>query len=415
MHALTPNRERWMLVFALGVCLWGAASHKALAATGGESSVQSQLILGVDAWSLHPSVERDAEPNLAAGANTWLMLPNAKTEQNYRDVSPFLRYEADASWSQALSGELRFRADQNFGAVFDELALTWQPSAALGARVGVLDFKTTWCRTYDVDSPWMREPDSFCTFNQIKDGVAGAPGVQLVSQSRFNTHLVSLVAGFYDPMLLDYDTNEFSNFFTSPNMRVQENQKTGLSLSWLNTYTANEIRASWLRSKQVASDILLVAPVKQSSDLLYLAATQHWGARNQLRYVYTRFLSERAFSYLPFEDSPQFDVLSLPDQRDSHAVEWLYQWTGRDRLALGASLFEMRARETSASNGQISENIPFFRLKHQGVYVGWRREISQQMFVTAQAMWVSQRHAYFEAPSLNSHAQAFGLRWGYRY
>ena len=404
-----------LIVVALAGCWSSLASASTGEAPRDGFRIRSDLFVGMDAWSLNPSVDEDSSFETGLWDNTWLMLPNAATEHTYRPVSPFLRYQAAVKLSRDWSSELKFRADQNFGAVFDELALTWQPSPQLGARVGVLDFKTTWCRTYDVDSHWMREPDSFCTFNQIKDGVAGAPGMQLISQNRSNDQLLTVVAGVYDTMLLDYETDEFSNFFTSRQMQVLENQKHGLSVSWLNTYSGNEIRASWLRSDQVARDPNLVAPVEQSADLFYLGATQHWGTRHQMRYVYTRFLSDRAFRIAGTDRAPQVDVNSLSDQRDSHALEWLYQWDALNRWSMGASLFEMRAKETVVIEGETFRSDPFFKLKHHGFYVGWRRELNRNMFVTAQAMWVSQRHAYYDAPNLTSHGQAYGLRWAYRY
>lgn len=380
------------------------------------AQIPGQVMVGVDAWSLHPSVEQDTFPDLGVRDNTWLMLPNAGTEHRFKAGSPWLRWQAEADGDAHLSASLKFRADQNVGAVFDELALTWQPTLALGARVGVLDFKTTWCRTYDVDSPWMREPDSFCTYTDIKDGVAGAPGVQMVSQHRFDQHVLSAVLGVYDPMLLGYEQDEFSNFFTSPTMRVTHNQKAGLSLSWLNAANANEIRLSWLHSDQWARDPVVAGPVDQSADLFYAGVTQHWGPRHQVRYVFTRFFADRRFTLLANAQRGPIEVLSIPERRDSHALEWLYRWDERDQLALGTSAFGMRASDTFRVLGQTVERDPFFRLNHWGLYAGWRREITQDMFVTAQIMQVKQSHQYFDGrPFSRSEGHAWGLRWGYRY
>jgi hypothetical protein len=405
---MAPKLKRWVhAVLAL---------HLASGASLALAQTRHLVMVGVDAWSLHPSVETDSMPEQGVWDNTWLMLPNAATEHTFRPVAPWLRWQAEAAWDSNFNANLKFRADQNFGAVFDELALTWQPTLALGVRVGVLDYKTTWCRTYDVDSPWMREPDAFCTFTQIKDGVAGAPGVQVISQQRFHQHVLSAVVGVYDPMVLGYEQNEFSNFFTSPTMQVTHNQKAGVSLSWLNSVNANEVRLSWLHSDQVAKDPVVVGSVDQTADLLYLGATQHWGRRVQMRYVFTRFLADRRFSLKANTRRGALDVLAVPEQRDSHALEWLYRWDEQDQLALGASTFTMRASDTFRSNGQTIERDPFFRLNHRGVYVGWRRDVSKDMFVAAQVMQVRQTHRYFDSrPQSRSHGQAWGLRWGYRY
>jgi hypothetical protein len=396
------GRATWALLWACGV-------------TAAFAQTRGQVMLGVDAWSLHPSVEQDTMPEQGVQENTWLMLPNAATEYTFQSLSPWLRWQAEADWEAHLSGNLKFRADQNVGAVFDELALTWQPTPALGARVGVLDYKTTWCRTYDVDSPWMREPDSFCTFSHIKDGVAGAPGAQVVSQHRIRDHVLSAVVGAYDPMLLGYKEDEFSNFFTSPTMRVTHNQKAGLSLSWLNTLNANEIRLSWLQSDQTAKDPVVEGPVDQKADLLYFGATQHWG-RHQARYVFTRFFADRRFDLLANAERSSVEVLTIPERRDSHAVEWLYRWSEQDQLALGVSTFTMRASDTFRINGQTFERDPFFRLNHWGAYAGWRRDVSKDMFVAAQWMQVKQSHEYFDSrPLSRSKGHAVGVRWGYRY
>lgn len=380
------------------------------------AQVRTHVMMGVDVWSLHPSAAQDSMPDKFVWDNTWLMLPNAATKYPFRSVSPWLRWQSDMSWDANVSFNSKFRADQNFGAVVDELALTWQPSPVMGARVGVLDYKTTWCRTYDVDSPWMREPDSFCTFSQIKDGVAGAPGFQVLTQNRSAQHVLTAVVGIYDPMVLNYESNEFSNFFTSPTMRVTHNRKAGISLSWLNALNANEIRLSWLHSNQAAKDPLVSGPVSQSADLLYLGATQHWGRRHQMRYVFTRFLADRNFALLANAQSGPIEVLSVPEQRDSHALEWLYTWGEKDQLALGASVFDMGASDTVRIGGQTFKRDPFFRLTHRGMYAGWRRELSNDMFVSAQLMRVNQMHVYFdERPESRSSGHAWGLRWGYRY
>lgn len=405
---MAPNLRRWAHA-ALALLLAGNFSL-ALAQT------RNLVMMGVDAWSLHPSIETDTLPELGVWDNTWLMLPNAATEHSFQPVAPWLRWQAEAVWDTDVSASLKFRADQNFGAVFDELALTWQPTLALGARLGVLDYKTTWCRTYDVDSPWLREPDAFCTFSQIKDGVAGAPGFQVISQHRFDHQVLSVVIGVYDPMAFNYETDEFSNFFTSPTMQVKKNQKAGLSLSWLNSVNANEIRLSWLHSDQVAKDPAVVGSVDQTADLLYLGATQRWGRRHQMRYVFTRFLADRHFSLIANTRRGALDVLAVPEQRDSHALEWIYQWGEQDQLALGMSTFTMRASDTFRRNGQTIERDPFFKLDHQGVYAGWRRDVSKDMFVAAQVMQVKQKHRYFDGrPQSSSHGHAWGLRWGYRY
>jgi hypothetical protein len=384
--------------------------------TAALAQTRSQVMVGADAWSLHPSVEQDTLPAQGVQDNTWLMLPNAATQHTFQPLSPWLRWQAEAEWDAHVSGSVKFRADQNFAAVFDELALTWQPTLALGARVGVLDYKTTWCRTYDVDSPWMREPDSFCSFSHIKDGVAGAPGVQVISQHRTQQHVLSAVVGAYDPMVFRYDKDEFSNFFTSPTMQVTHNQKAGVSLSWLNTLNANELRLSWLHSDQAAKDPMVTGPVEQSADLLYIGATQHWGRRHQTRYVFTRFFADRHFTLAANAVRGPVEVLSVPERRDSHAWEWLYRWDERDQLALGASAFTMRASDTFSTNGQTVERDPFFRLNHWGVYAGWRRDISKDMFLAAQVMQVKQSHEYFDSrPSSRSKGHAWGMRWGYRY
>jgi len=231
----------------------------------GGGSVQAQGLKinstfegGVDAWAITPRQPDKPAPDAdfmlgsAYDDHISLALPDADTKWNYRPVSPWLRFTSSVSLSPGMEANFKFRADQLMGAHVDVANIDWAPSPYLGIRAGVVNFNTNWCRTYDVDTPWVSEPDLFCRANSFMNMNNAAPGVQLYTNTFWGGYQMQTIVGMYRPRLLSYDTEEFG-FNTSAlrsNFKKEFNRKLSGAVNVLHLQTGTQFRLGTLHSDQ---------------------------------------------------------------------------------------------------------------------------------------------------------------------
>lgn len=137
--------------------------------------------IGIDAWRLDPSVDSDPEPWNAQ--NTNLLLPNAATAWHFTNTSPYVIVSANQSIGKTATLSFKAKANQTSGLKVDEAALHKEISPSLGVRAGLVNYKTSWCRTYEPDNGWIREVETTCLTRALSDVTGGAPGLQVVTQT----------------------------------------------------------------------------------------------------------------------------------------------------------------------------------------------------------------------------------------
>jgi hypothetical protein len=211
-----------------------------------EEIFDTTTLIGVDAWHLRPST-------WDGNANRNLFLANSQSAWDYKSVSPWLKSIINAKFSDDLTFQFKFRADQSLGLHVDDLHIDWSFWPTTGIRAGVVDFKVNWCKTYDVDSPWIRENDPFCTSPSTFTANNAGPGIQLYNNSRWGDYKLQSIIGIYRPTLFKYNPQEFGNYILPEDQHeVTKNNKVGIAFSATNTETGTTYRLGYLTSDQFA-------------------------------------------------------------------------------------------------------------------------------------------------------------------
>jgi len=122
--------------------------------------------------------------NAQVGMDAWqfssdkpekLLMMATNTHWRYRPVAPWGTFDGRLMLSSQAAVALKARTNQEMGSHVDELSADWAFSPSVGVKAGVLDYKTSWCRTYDIDSPWVRENDPFFVRSSVRVGLAAEP------------------------------------------------------------------------------------------------------------------------------------------------------------------------------------------------------------------------------------------------
>lgn len=366
--------------------------------------------VGVDAWRLDPKVPE-----------TLLMLPT-NSEWHYKLVSPWLTFDGQATVHRNAVLSLKMRADQSMGMHVDEASLDWSISPSLGAKVGVLSYKTSWCRTYDIDSPWVRENDPFCVVKSTSDASGGAPGLQVYANAPMGSYRVQGLVGLYRPLFLNYNTTEFSNV-PYPNAHIDRNNKTGFSVSLQNMETATEFRLGLLdanQSENVSAALNAEAfRVEQRYSMMFVGAAFYVAPQLQVRVQTLRH--DMVSSNQSMQGSVRPSYLGGVDlARRSDVVELNYWHSSQDVLALAVSRY-------TYDNSYIGTNYPnagyfndrnYFVYKNKGVSASWRHDWSHGFYTAVQ--WSYNTLDLYDrtittSPNRDAGGHALGLRLGYRF
>ena len=166
--------------------------------------------VGLDYWQLKPSVSKDSAPGYSE-ENTNLLLPNAATTWNYKDLSAYANLMGTKQITNSISVSLKARANQTVGMRIDEASVQYNLSPTFGARVGIVNYKTSWCRPYEPDNGWIREIEAICVTPQFLDVTGGAPGAQLFANNTWGDYLVQSQVGIYRPLEFNYAPKEYGN------------------------------------------------------------------------------------------------------------------------------------------------------------------------------------------------------------
>jgi len=197
------------------------------------------LQVGVDAWRINTSAQEDTTANMKALSR--LQLANSYPVWSYQDVSPWLRFDGGLRVGGNTLLALKYRSDQSTGSRLDEVSVDWAYHA-FGVKAGVLDPKMSWCRTYDVDSPWVRESNGFCTIQPDNFAKGSAPGVQTYANLILGDYSFQGLVGVYRPLMFDYAPRETPTIVVAPSATVLSHTRSGMALSATNLKNGTEAR-----------------------------------------------------------------------------------------------------------------------------------------------------------------------------
>jgi hypothetical protein len=369
---------------------------------------------GVDAWSIRPGRPAPPPPGtrLSNGSDyddhLNLVLPDADTKWNYRPVSPWVRFSSNVRLSPNLEVNLKLRADQLMGAHVDVANIDWAPSPYLGLRVGVVNFNTNWCRTYDADSPWMAEPDVFCRSYIYTNINNAAPGIQAYTNTTLGDYQLQTILGIYRPMFASYETKEFG-FNTNalaPDFKINFNRKISAAVNFLHLQTGTQLRVGMLRSDQGGDynprPVLEGRARRNLIDNYYVGLDTYLQPTLRLRYSASKFASRGFYD----------DVLVVQDKDKSETLELIYDWKSTDMLALGWSRFNIAAAVDDAFANFKADD--YYHLSQSSWMMSWRHQWGKGLFSTLQWTHASQTNGY-EGRRRPGSGDAVGLRLGYQY
>lgn len=369
---------------------------------------------GLDAWAITPKKPDLSSPRESNGSklkdHDSLGLPDADTKWNYRSVSPWIRYTGTIAIDQNLEANLKFRADQLMGAHVDVANLDWIQSPYLGIRGGVVNFNTNWCRTYDIDTPWVVDPDIFCRGNDFMNINNAAPGLQVYTNTTLGEYQFQTIVGVYRPQLFSYETKEFgfNKDSLGQSFKIHFNRKISAAANFLDLHTGTQLRLGLMRSDQGGA--YDPKPAVESRSRRNLVDNYYLGLDTYLRPALRLRYSRSEFSSRDYYD----DLLVVRDRDKSETLELIYDWKSVDILALGWARFNMAAKVDDAVVNPPAKIDDFYYLKQVAWLMSWRHQWGKGMYSTLQWTHASQTNGYFGGRRPGS-GDAIGLRLGYQY
>lgn len=342
--------------------------------------IKSSVQVGADAW--HLSSAAADEP-----ARRFLWMPNSASTWQYRDAAPWYTLQSQLRTGSQGEWVLRARGNQGYGSALDQLSYAHAISPTLGLRAGILDYRATWCREYDLDNPWVRETDPFCTVRFINLATASSPALQVYAKADVGDYQVQGVAGLYRPAALGFEPREFSNLLLPESATVTKNHKHALSVNAINTQTATQWRISWIGANQRLFDSALM----QFNDPAFYARSQlnyeqavstyfvgvSWqllpGLRSRLTHLNSQLRAQCEFLN-PAAGDPE----SCGNRFYKSSIVWElgYQLSAADVLSLAASQYQSRQAGTSEQ--------PKYEARNRSVSLAWRRDWPQGFFSAVQ-------------------------------
>jgi hypothetical protein len=387
-----------------------------------------QVQMGVDTWKLQKNL---GEPGYFDN-NSSLYLADSYPRGEYKNPSPWMKVDAEA---RLANKTFRFRYDRNqsVGSRFDELSMDWSHHR-LGVRAGILGYKVSWCRTHDMDAPWMRENDPFCVARSTSTPIKSSPGIQAYVNSTINSFKVQSVAGVYRPLLFNYETEEF-NVFTKPdpNLHVVENKKYGMSINAIDLENGLEMRLSYLRSEPQGNYVSTFAPtyrIDQNAVWRFAAISANLTPVVNVRLSYLNSSENADFTYPPGYVTPGdtypeiFQTLNR--KRISKVLELNYQYDARNVLSVAYLNYDSINQDRDAFFKTPAKTISYTQFRHinfnnTSTSVAWRRDWQQGVFTVVQYTYAALKQELDGNPGVTaiqytqSTGRALGFRMGYTF
>jgi hypothetical protein len=383
-----------------------------------------KIQVGIDTWSLRKNL---GEPGLFDNTSV-LYLADSQPEGNYTNPATWIKIDAEARTENKV---MRFRYDNNqsVGSRIDELSMDLG-FHAVGVRAGILGYKVSWCRTHDVDSPWIRENDPFCVVRTTSTPIKSAPGVQIYVNTLLEGFKVQSLIGVYSPLLFNYDTREFTNYALTDN-HVFKNNKYGATINAINLENGLELRLSYLRSDQASNYNSVASPtqrIEQNTDVAFAAVSANISPVVNLRLSYFSSREHANLKYPPGFVSPgdtfQDNFYSFKRKRTSKVLEMNYQHSPRDVLSIAYSKYDANDRRQFTEQLNLLPDDSYtintrYNFTNTSTSASWRHDWQRGIFtiiqITRADLTQDINAATSSATSERTHStgKALGFRLGY--
>jgi len=368
------------------------------------NSFKFNLQLGLDAWNLKTP---DRATSALRGVDR-LYLADSNTTWTYRNPAAWIKTTGKWDISNQLSLTYKARADQSVGTKIDDFNLDYRLSPKLGFRAGVLDYKTSWCRTYEIDSPWIYQIDPFCSNRITNESTLASPGVQVYLNFTPSHYLIQTLVGIYRPKAFGYNKDEFSNVANTKGVAV--NDRWGWSINALNLHNASEIRLSWLAARQ-ENNRDTGGYRGQDAGALYLGASFYPTEKLNVRAtIFHSLVSQDSYDRPPTYKK----ILETNMVRESKTVEAIYQFDGKNTLAIAASKYINNWNLVGMNGYELYTNPNYYQFTQNGSSVTWRHNWSQGIYSSVQ--WTqSKNDQLFNNTAAKAQGTALGFRVGFTY
>ena len=172
-------------------------------------------------------------------------LPN----KEYEGAQPGLKAQWDVragDWSF----NTKYRYSTSDSRYLDQASISYTITDNIGVRVGELPYKTSWCRTYDYGSVFIREPDPYCTYRQLAESAWSGTGMQIYGTNRFGDWVTDGQVGAYIKDQFNNPVSVGGIFLVPPNYIAKPLTSYGASFNALSITTATQVRLAWRHHKQ---------------------------------------------------------------------------------------------------------------------------------------------------------------------
>jgi hypothetical protein len=376
--------------------------------------------VGVDAWSINTSAAEDTTENMKSLSR--LQLANSyPVWSSFRDVSPWVRFDGGLRVGQDTLLTLKYRSDQSTGSRLDEASID-RAFHNFGAKLGVLDPKISWCRTYDIDSPWVRENNPFCSIQPLNFARGSAPGAQVYANFIAGDYSLQTIAGVYRPLWLNYAPNESPTLTLASNSTVTSHVKSGLAMSATNLRNGMELRVGVLQDEFTSNRDSVSGSVPYNndvrSDVLFVGA--NWYATSKLALRMTYFTYSGRLNRA-MRDTVSYVSLDQTSDYKAKSLEANYQLNARDVISASHVVYDLNIDPT---NYVLQAQVPVLKSTYSGapyfvttnLSLSWRRDWGRGVFTVLQVSQAkTDQHDASNNKHLSSDGQALGLRLGYRF
>lgn len=351
------------------LALWSAQGVVAQTDSGWD--LKSRAYVGADFWH----VEHSAPQGMSRKAT---FMADQNTAWQFRSPSPWYQLESELNWFGQGQWVLKARGNQATGTELNQLFYDHYMSPQLGVRVGIVDYRISWCRSFDTDNPWIRETDPFCSDNTIKLATDSAPGVQAYTVSTVGDYTVQTLVGLYRPLLGGYSPREYSDAILTPDDRVTKNHKYGVTVNAIHNLTATEWRLGWVGADQAAHyrGPRFQANSAQTVHLFFAGGS--WQLHPKLKARVTLMNSHLRGHIVPLDGGQPIKPKVF---KGSRVLELNYQHSPQHAFALAYSHYPF-------------EQQSVYRWQHQSKSVSWRYDYNSAWFA---ALQISKAHNHIQS------------------
>lgn len=347
----------------------------ALALTG-TATAETTLTTGVDIWdTTNPSAR---------------YMPNYATPNEYSQANRFVKVEA----STDVNG-IRFtgaaRVSDNEGGRIDRLDADIRFNGTYGMRFGILPYRVSWCRHYERDSVWIREPDPFCSFHGLAEMSEGSFGVQGYASTLKNGFMVDTMLGIYRPEMDNQDKKLGPYIQVGPNV---SHKKAGFSANAIHLATGIQGRFSLLRTEQIQNDATGSRSAYQRQltyDTIFYGIEGNITPDISLRYTSSNYIGR------------QNNLRNLYDWNGkSDTVEVTYKKNERDSFSYGYNVYENITEYAGVKNIQ--------KLHVKGHSVSWRHDFDDGLFTVIQYSTTTDDYTTIKPVNTYKEGHSLGFR-----